>query len=353
MEQRINGLSLDLISHPSDTFFELMIASNFTPLMLTQALQIEYCVLDSFMKGKTLLDEKHYTSLARVFNLKESFVRRIFSTYLDNLNFALNKDGVSLFEYQIINSFELRKFRKYLDSYSQINNLGIISKISWLREYFKVPSLDVFKSFLAANAAFRTSKSSNELILEKIFLISHYIKKEKSPVKVQGIIGTKLFEELKNNTFEKTLDEVVFKVKETLRKFGINFIYYDYDSSLKVQGFVARSNDEVYLGVSNKGKYHDIFWFTLCHELGHLLYGILTFDYAIFDDEEKMADSFAEKILIDQADYEAFIDKKNFTNNSILEFSEKLNVAPGIIVGRLQKDKYIGPETMNYLRKKA
>ena len=81
--------------------------------------------------------------------------------------------------------------------------------------------------------------------------------------------------------------------------------------------------------------------------------GLLNFDYAIFDDEEQIADSIAEKILIPEIEYKAFIDSQEFTNNRILEFSESINVAPGIIVGRLQKDELIPKSAYNYLRKKV
>lgn len=353
MEQKINGLSLDLLSHPSDTIYEMMVASRFTPLMLAESLRIEYKELDYFMKGNGLLSELYYPRLAATFKVNESFIKNLFTIYKRNIELTLKNEGVSLFEFELVNNFNLRKFRKRLDCYAYVNNLASVNRIFWFRNYFKVKTLDVFKGLVTNNVAFRSNNTKEDLMLEKVFLASTLIKKEKEAVKANKTIDKALFTELKNITFEKCLDDVVYKVKILLKEYGINFIYFEHDENLNIQGFVTRSDDAIYLGVSNKGKYHDIFWFTLCHELGHLFYGILTSDYAIFDDEEKMADSFAEKVLIDQNSYNEFVRKNVFTGETILAFSESINVAPGIVVGRLQKDKLIRYDSFNYLRKKA
>lgn len=353
MEVKINGLSPELISHPSDTVFELMISNNFTPLMLANELKIDYLEFEEFIKGRILLKDDKLKLLARIFNLKEDFFLKLTSSYKKNMEEALSFINVSEFEYEIASNLNVRKVKKYLVDNVFFLKLSIKEKIEWLREYFKVSSLDVFKNFLSTNVSFRETKSKNKLILEKIFLITNNIKVYKSPVRLKANFNDELFNELKEATFEKTLEEVVYKVRSILKESGINFIYFRYDLEIKVQGFIARNKDEVYLGVSDKGKYHDIFWFTLCHELGHLLLGLLTFDYAIFDDEEKLADSISENILIPENEYKAFIESKEFSSDKILDFSIAINVAPGIIVGRLQKDNLIPKSSYNYLRKKA
>ena len=353
MAPKINGLSPDLIFHPSDTVFELMIKHNFTPLMLARDLKVDYLEFDEFLKGKSLLSDDKFKLLSKIFNLKETFFLTLVKIYKETLMESLNSLRVSEFEFKIVNEVTDGKFKKYLLNFEVFLKLSFKEKVEWLRNYFKINSLDIFKDFLDLNASFRTSKTKNKLILEKIFLITNNIKTYKSPVRVKASFTDDLFTLLKEATFEKTIDDTVFRVREILKENGINFIYYRYDSKLMIQGFVVRYKDEIYLGVSDKGKYHDIFWFTLCHELGHLLLGVLNFDYAIFDDEEKLADSISENILIPEIEYLAFTESKEFTSNKILEFSIAMNVAPGIIVGRLQKDNLIPKSAFNYLKKKG
>ena len=56
---------------------------------------------------------------------------------------------------------------------------------------------------------------------------------------------------------------------------------------------------------------------------------------------ENEADKFAQEILIPSEEYNSFLKKEDFSFDSIEEFSRKINIQPGIVVGRLQRDKYV------------
>lgn len=100
-------------------------------------------------------------------------------------------------------------------------------------------------------------------------------------------------------------------------------------------------------------KWADVFWFTLFHELGHLLlHGV---DRVIVEDsrhtpEEREADAFARDTLIPPADWEAFAASPQWDGPSIVAFSKRQSVHPGIVVGRLQHEKRISPAAANHLR---
>ncbi len=49
-------------------------------------------------------------------------------------------------------------------------------------------------------------------------------------------------------------------------------------------------------------------------------------------------------------DYFSFVKQKNFTKESILRFTFDMKIQPGILISRLQRDKYIGYDKYNYLR---
>ena len=67
---------------------------------------------------------------------------------------------------------------------------------------------------------------------------------------------------------------------------------------------------------------------------------------------EQEADIFAQKALIPEELYEAFIKQGSFTQSAIIHFAEKINREPGIIVGRLQKDEVISYSQNNNLHSK-
>lgn len=113
------------------------------------------------------------------------------------------------------------------------------------------------------------------------------------------------------------------------------------------------SPDKAILVLSFRYKKDDHFWFSLFHEIGHLL---LHGNKALFIEdpslsesaEEKEANDFAETVLVPQ-EYRAEL--LSFHANDfrkIMRFSKKLGISPGIVVGQLQ---YHGNIPHGYLNK--
>ena len=96
-------------------------------------------------------------------------------------------------------------------------------------------------------------------------------------------------------------------------------------------------------------KSNDLLWFTFFHEVAHILKEhtksktVIHGEPGKHDDsaKETMADNFAAEVLIPQKDYKVFVKDERFTRARVIEFAEKLNIAPGIVVGRLQHNKHL------------
>ncbi len=106
-----------------------------------------------------------------------------------------------------------------------------------------------------------------------------------------------------------------------------------------------------------RGSWADIFWFSLFHELGHLLlHGkqMVFLEGDTWEDEldkpEKEADKFAGDRLIPPVEYKSFTKKGDFYPQDITTFARHLRIDPGIVVGRLQHDGYIESSWHNGLR---
>lgn len=97
--------------------------------------------------------------------------------------------------------------------------------------------------------------------------------------------------------------------------------------------------------MTNRRKFADIFWFTLFHEIGHIINGDIEdklIDYEFTKNKtEDRANEFSSNTLIDSSKYNEFIKKGDFSLPSIEEFSLEQNIPNFIIIGRLQKDKYL------------
>ena len=107
--------------------------------------------------------------------------------------------------------------------------------------------------------------------------------------------------------------------------------------------------DKAVLMMTIRGSWADIFWFSLFHEIAHIL---LHDKRRIFledgsDDEEtreqeREADEFAGNTLIPEKAYSTFILSAEFSARSIQNFARSIEIAPGIVTGRLQHDGHIG-----------
>lgn len=116
-------------------------------------------------------------------------------------------------------------------------------------------------------------------------------------------------------------------------------------ANAQINGATTRfKNGSVMLMISDRNKSADIFWFSLLHELGHILYSHFYSDFLSKEkylEKENIADDFARNFLIDPKDYQSFIDKRDLSKEAIIKFSNIAGVHPSIILGRLQRDKLL------------
>ena len=100
-------------------------------------------------------------------------------------------------------------------------------------------------------------------------------------------------------------------------------------------------NGSVLLLLTDRNKASDIFWFSLFHEIGHILENDFSSDDEngeLYRRSEERADQFAKDLLIRPEDYQAFVEKGNFDKSDILRFSEEIDIHPSIVLGRLQNE---------------
>lgn len=122
------------------------------------------------------------------------------------------------------------------------------------------------------------------------------------------------------------------------------------------------------LGLTLRTKWEDQIWFTLFHELGHILLHRKYFSCILDNAETEMArvdldpnmqkfeeeaDRFAADTLIPPHYLSKFISFNMFDNDAIHDFAEAIGISPGIVVGRLQRESILQPWQGNALKQKA
>jgi HTH-type transcriptional regulator / antitoxin HigA len=120
------------------------------------------------------------------------------------------------------------------------------------------------------------------------------------------------------------------------------------------------------IGLTLRYKTDDQLWFTLFHEIGHVLLHRSKRTFVIDNSEdlqdqsidpemravEAEADRFSSDVLVPPPDLSTFLRQKTFTSESIHAFAESIGVGPGIVVGRLQHDGVLKRHQGNALKQK-
>ncbi len=138
---------------------------------------------------------------------------------------------------------------------------------------------------------------------------------------------------------------------------GVALVLVPHLRQTGAQGAARWVGSKAVVQLSIRYRWADVFWFTLFHELGHVLrHGrkevFINFPNHEKDQPEREADEFASQHLISHSLYGKFVDAKRpyFSAAAVSSFAAEIHVHPGIVVGRLQHDKHIPPTNLNGLR---
>ena len=152
--------------------------------------------------------------------------------------------------------------------------------------------------------------------------------------------------DIKQVMFMRT-NQIQKKLTAIFSECGIAFRIVPNFTGAPVQGFIKKTEDgTLILCMTLRQKFADIFWFTLFHEIAHILNGDTRHEFIDFDsvsgDMESKANSMAGEFLIDSKAYKKFVDAKGYKRASEIErFANSQNVRDYIVQGRLMKEEII------------
>lgn len=244
--------------------------------------------------------------------------------------------------------------------YSEMVKLGWISdtrdskeRVLNLRSYFGIVNLSLLENSRINNIACRrlaiTEKSDLALMAwaQEAKIMAREVDTE--PINVKGLLS--LVPEIRNMTIMNPKDFCPM-LKEHLASCGVALVFLPHLKGSFLHGASFINGNKIVLGLTTRGRDADKFWFSLFHELGHIVLGHVGKIGGTTDQDEHNADIWARDILISEEDYHVYVEENNFSENSVLKFAEKVGIAPGIIVGRLQSEGIIEYNRMNNLKNK-
>jgi HTH-type transcriptional regulator/antitoxin HigA len=236
-----------------------------------------------------------------------------------------------------------------------------VDKVLELQKFFGVTSLTTIPSLKRYQVAFRRGKTAKRMktpesvaawlrIGEKAALDRRCAPFDRNRLKV--CLST-----IRSMTLKKP-EQFQDELHEVLAEIGIALVLCPHLPGTGINGATFwMGSEKAVVMMTLRHKWADVFWFSLFHELGHiLLHGLHTIilegaeEDPTLKKQEREADRFAAATLLPSKDYQAFLSAKRFYADDIEQFSEKIGIAPGIVVGRLQYEGHIRNDWHNGLR---
>ena len=168
-----------------------------------------------------------------------------------------------------------------------------------------------------------------------------------SPIDIQDLIAS--IPEIRKMTVMDP-EEFCPKIKKMLENCGIALVFLPHLKGSFLQGATFLDGNKIVVGLTARGKDADKFWFSLFHELAHIVLGHIGKANGTTDQDENDANSWSEDILIDPTEFAAFINEKDYSERRVVEFANKQKIAPGIVVGRMQRKGMIKYNELNNLK---
>ena len=258
---------------------------------------------------------------------------------------------------------EVHLVRKFC--YSELAKLGYVArktkpleKVQELQQFFGVTSLKNISALRRYQVAFRQGKGKRSPEATAALLRIGELQGQKTESAQFSKEALKSALPIIRSMTRLSPEEFETQLRQILLGAGVVLIFSPHLPKTYLYGatfWLGRLKAVLMLTI--RGSWADIFWFSLFHEIGHLLLHGKQMVFLETDDREnklekaeKEADQFAANILIPPNDYKAFIQSASFYPHNIEEFADRLGIDPGIVVGRLQHEGYIQNSWHNQLR---
>lgn len=232
-------------------------------------------------------------------------------------------------------------------------------KVGYTLAFYGTATPTLWETYWAKfTVRFRKSK----LATDELGIVSAWLRKgelDAQKIQTQPFDAEKFKAALKHIRALTQASSDVFqpKMQALCAEAGVALVFTPELKKLRVNGATYwLTKDKALIQLSLLYKSDDHFWFTFFHEAKHVLQeiknGVFMEGLKDGDEAEKDADEFACEFLIPKEKYAAFLRSGDFREHNVSSFARQLDITPGIVVGRLQHDKLIKFDRLNFLKRK-
>ena len=347
-EKNTIGLSRDFIIHPGETLAEVLEDVEMTQRELAVRTGVTEKHVSTVIHGKKNISAAYAKKLEYALGIEASFW----------MNLQANYDR-ELLEFEEINNITE-------DEISVLKNLKDVipvwTKWHWLDEEANPAAmvLDLRKILGISNlcdipkisyvASYRVQNKSSSVDPYVVFAWQRMCELLTRNIEIADQVDAdklrQKIPEIKQVMFLKA-NEIQNKLMDIFAECGVAFRIVPNFKGAPVQGFIKKTEEgSVILCMTLRQKFADIFWFSLFHEISHILNGDTKNEFVDFDsvssEAEAKADDMASKFLIDSKAYKEFVQSEKYKSSyEITMFANSQNVRDYIVLGRLMKDNVI------------
>jgi len=247
--------------------------------------------------------------------------------------------------------------RGFIPEASGRSHSGRRQRVVNLRRFLKVASFsaldDYINSFGLAARLARTTSLKNEKLAVWLRLGEKQAEDEQWPITTfkKRVLENSL-SEVRKLSRETDYNVIMRKLREIGEASGVVFLFVREFKGFPTKGMTVWMNQRPYITLTLHGKRWDMLWFTLFHEIGH----VLLHERTIFIDGnnietdgplENEANEFARDTLIAPREYKRLI-AGSITPGAVMSFADQIGIDPSIVVGRLMRDGLIRNDSVRF-----
>lgn len=353
---RNNTYLPDHVSLPGESLQELLDERQMSQAELADRTGRPRKMINEIVKGKAPITPETALQLERVLGVAASFWGELERNYRDHLareqEEQLLQDSADWLRWipvrELIDRGWIAEREGGVEQAREVlNYFGVASPAEW-EVVFRVPQ-----------ASFRRSTYSES----DAGALAAWLRKgevEAQRIRCSAFERNQLERVLRHarNITTRPPDKYLSSLVKLCASAGVALVYVPELSTCRAYGATRwLSPTKALIQLSLRSMTDDLFWFTLFHQAAHLLFHGKRLTFLETEgkewSEEERADRYAEKLLIPANRLEPLREAgevQRFSREDVLRLAQKLRIAPGILVGRLQREGWLEPSDLNGLK---
>lgn len=366
-----------IIDHPGAYLEQLLDMRGMSQAELAKRTGITPKTINSIIKGSAPVSPETAITLELVFRepTAKEWLKREFTYQLEKSKILKDLDLEN--ELEVLGQININEMVK--EKWIQLKE----NKVEQLRELYSFFGVSSISQLSPVWSQLEVNYRTSTVYKQNHFNIMAWLRKGEllaEDIKCEPYSAVLFKEALQEcrKLSSQPFDKIYKKIQNMCSKAGVAVVFLKELPKVATSGAAHWiEKDKALIQLSLRGKRDDRFWFNFYHEAGHILLhgrkeqfidndgkGASQInddvsdenDSPYFTEENKLkeaeADEFAASFLIPKKIFSNFVEVGDFSEQSIKEFAKNEEIAPGIVVGQLQKNGYIGWHQKNNLKER-